>query len=61
MNQLSNEDIRRVLEFWCESGQIERHRFPIITENMKAAGLWLLFVICACIMGFLLGYQIGGK
>jgi len=37
---MDNDDIRFALKLWGQSGQIERHRFPLIAEEFRCRFFW---------------------
>ena len=56
---MENEDIRKVLTYWGHSGQIERYQFSIISENLKSALVFIIFILSAAACGFIWGWTIG--
>jgi hypothetical protein len=54
MNQLTNDQLRRVLRIWARAGLIERYQAPMVPEGLKCVLTWLIIgAFCGFVWGVL--------
>ena len=58
MNELTNEQLRKVLKVWTQSGQIERHQVPVVSDGLMRL---LVGLVLGAGCGFVWGVLVSVK
>ena len=58
MNELTNEELRKALKVWAQSGQIERHQVPVVSDGLMSL---LVGLVLGAFCGFVWGVLVSAK